>query len=209
VLSMSGPNGQATPVTSQEDTAESSDAPRPFPPQATRQTPQATRHLLVVLGAEESDVVCAAGGLIYDWSLGGWDVVVYLGVSRDDRPLRILGAKAAPLARLDSLRSDSSWPQAIIASSPLYHQDRAVREYFNEASLRNYAATAMLGDDWPSGLGQGIGRLKHRLSPAAHAFKLQAMLAAELMPAALEPIELFRGFAQRFTSNRFIGVAPT
>ncbi len=193
--------GQITPPTRQDD-AEPGDAPDPI-------RARATRHRLMVLGADESEVVSAAGGLIYDWSLAGWDIEVHLAASRDDRPLRILGAKTKPLTSPDSLRSDPLWPDAIIASSRLYHQNRSVRDYFTEASRRNYAATAVLGADWPTGLGHGVVQAEHRLSPAARAFKLQAMLAAQLDPAAQDSAEIFRGSTQRFPLDSLIGVAPS
>lgn len=164
----------------------------------------ATLHRLVIFGEDESEVVCAAGGLIYDWSSGGWDIVVHLAATSDGRPLQILGARTRPLTSPDSLRSGSLWPDAIIASPLVYRQEISVRDYFTRALLRNHAATAMLGDNWPAGLGQDIGQVKHRLSPGARAFKLQAMLAAELAPASLDSVEILRGCPQQFTSHRSI-----
>lgn len=163
-----------------------------------------TKHCLVVLGADETDVVRTAGGLIYDWSSAGWDVTVQLGVSRDDRPLRIVGAKTSSPIRRDSLRGDPLWPDAIIASHRLFSENLSVRAYFTEAVARGYAATAMPGNEWPSALDQSVGHIRHRLSPAARAFKLQAMLAAGVVPEQVASTELFRGSPERFTSHRFL-----
>ena len=146
-----------------------------------------TRRRLALLGADESHVVCAAGGLLYDWSLGGWDITVYLAEYCDDRPFRILGVKTELLDGANGFSTEPQWPDAIITSSTLYDQNDAVRGYLTEASRRNCAAVAILGDDWPVELGQGIGPVEHRLSAAARAFKVQAMIAAGRGSGTAEP----------------------
>lgn len=182
-----------------EMTQSTTQAENAQPPDTPTSRGRDTRHCLVVLGMDESEVVCAAGGLIYDWSLGGWDVTVHLAASRDGRSLRILGAKAEPLTSAERLCIDPLQPDAVIVSSLLYQQNHSVREYVAEALLCSYTATAMLGDDWPVGLGQNAGPVAHRLSPAARAFKFHAMLAAEVPPTRLGLMETFRGSVQRFT----------
>lgn len=77
-----------------------------------------------------------------------------------------------------------------------------------EATLHNYAATAILGNDWPDKLGNEAAEVKHRLSPAARAFKRQPMIAAELVAAPLESVETFRGSVQRFRSHTSGDVTP-
>lgn len=165
-----------------------------------------TKHRLVVLGADEPEVVRTAGGLIYDWSSAGGDVTVQLGISHDDRPLRILGVKTSSPIRRDSLRGDPLWPDAIITSQLLFRENLSVRAYFAEAAARGYAATAMSGNDWPSGLDQSVGHIRHRLSPAARAFKLQAMLAAGVVPEQLGSTELFRTDAALWRNKYFVAV---
>lgn len=190
-----------TPATSPENIIGRPDEPAPL------RAPEA-RHHLMVLGAGESEVICAAGGLIYDWSQRGWDVTVHLPAPCENRSFRILGAKATPLTVPDCLCSDPRRPNAIIVSSLLCRQNWPVRHYFMEATLRNYAATAILGNDWPDGLGNEAGEVKHQLSPAARAFKRQAMIAAELVAAPLESVETFRGSVQRFRSHTSGDVTP-
>lgn len=167
---------------------------------ALSRTGRATRYRLVIVGDNESEVVRAVGGLSYDWSSGGWDVVVHLAVPSDDRPLQILGARIAPLASLSNVRNGVLWPDAIIASSLVYRENLSVRDYFTRALLRSRAAIAMWGDEWPTGLGNNIGPVAYQLSPAARAFKQQAMLAAEVALLPPDSVEMLRGSPDRFTS---------
>lgn len=171
-------------------------------------TGRATRPRLLILGDNESEVVHAAGGLIYDRSSGGWDVEVQLTASGDGRPLQILGATSTSLADLDISREGSQWPDAIIVSPHVYRDNIAVRDYFTRALLRSQATTAMYGDDWPAGLGKDIGRVAYQLGPAARAFKRQAMLAAGLTPAPTASAEALRGCRREFASHRLVAAPP-
>ena len=167
---------------------------------------RATRPRLLILGDNESEVVAAAGGLIYDRSSGGWDVVVHLTASGDGRPLRILGAMSTSLADLGSFGDGSLWPDAVIVSPDVYRENIGVRDYFTRALLRSQATAAMYGDDWPVGLGKDIGRVAYQLGPAARAFKRQAMLAAGVTPTLLAAAETLRG-CRDFAAYRFVAAA--
>ncbi len=168
---------------------------------------RATRPRLLVLGDNESEVVGAAGGLIFDWSSGGWDVVVCLAASGDERPLRILGVTSTSVTSFDTLREGAQWPDAIIVSPHVYRDNIAVRDYFTRALLRSQATAAMFGDEWPVGLGKNIGQVAYQLGPAARAFKRQAMLAAGLTPTVVAAVETLRGCRRDLASDRFVAAA--
>lgn len=127
---------------------------------------------------------------------------MHLAQPSDDRPLKILGARTVPLTSIDNFSRGALWPSVIIASPSVYRQNITVRDYFTRALLQGHAATAMLGDDWPTGLGTDIRHFRHEPSPAARAFKLQAMLAAKVDPAPADSVEMLRGSSRAFTSHR-------
>jgi len=167
---------------------------------------RATRWRLAVLGADEPDVVCAAGGLLYDRSMTGWDVTVYLAELTDDRPFRILGVRTELFDDASSLSHESHSPEAIMASARLYDENDAVRGQFRQESRSDCTEMAIWGGDWPTALGPGVRRVEHRLSAAARAFKMQAMIAAGLTPATVDPIEVFRG-SSAFGTHGYVGPA--
>ncbi|GBE64499.1 hypothetical protein MFM001_09610 [Mycobacterium sp. MFM001] len=162
---------------------------------------RATPYRLAVLGANEPDVVWAAGGLLYDGSVRGWNITVYLAECRDDRPLRILGVNSE---LLDGFSSEAQRPDAIIASSGLFGENNVVRAYFEDTSRPNRADVAVWGGERPLNPRRGAQQLEHRLSAAARAFKVQAMIAARLDPESVDPIEVFRGDEQSFLAAQLL-----
>jgi hypothetical protein len=156
----------------------------------------ATRHRLTVLAWHAADVVSGAGGLVFDRVGGGWAVEVYLAERADQRPLRILGVDARDLS--DGFDAPSVWPDALVVAGELYERDVRVRNHFGAASRRRCTEIAIWGGSWPRGLEPGIGRVEHRLSTAAMAFKPYALEAAGAVPRC-GPTESFRTGKRRFT----------
>jgi len=85
----------------------------------------------VVLGADESEVVLAAGGSIPRLAPEG---LGHRGALRGflRRPA-IADIGCHDCTATESLRSDSLWTDAIIASPLLYRQNCSVRDYFAAA----------------------------------------------------------------------------
>ena len=148
------------------------------------------RYRLDVLAMNTAEVVSAAGGLICDRALMGWDVRVFT-VSGDDRqPLRILGADAFALDQATALSAIETSNSALIVSAELATTDFSVRQRFNAALLgrgevRLWGSTAV-------GVGPKLKLLQYRVSAAGLAFKGQALQAAALPHTGLATTEKFR-----------------
>jgi hypothetical protein len=156
---------------------------------------RATRPRMTVLAGDAADVVAEAGGLIFDGVRAGWVVEVYLADSADQRPLRILGVDARELS--DGIEPASEWPDAIVVAADLYAHEVRLRRFVGTASRQHCSEVAIWGGDWPATLEPGIGRVEHRLSAAAQAFKVHAMEAAGVAPR-LTPTESFHRGKRRF-----------
>jgi hypothetical protein len=152
---------------------------------------------MTVYAGDAAEVVTAAGGLIFDRVGNGWHVDVYLAERADQRPLRILGADTHELSG-GSDTAPAEWPDAIVVAAELNERDAQVRNHFGAASRRPDTEVAMWGGDWPISLGAGGGRVEHRLSYAAQAFKVYAMAAAGATPPSV-PTESFSSSVRRFT----------
>ena len=149
---------------------------------------------LIVLAVDAADIVTAAGGVIIDLVRAGWIVEAYLKAVSDERALRILGVKAQALpTRFD----EQDLPDAIYCSTELL-SNRGVR-MITEAARRNGGEVAFWGDD-PCDIEAGA-TARHRLSPAAKAFKAHAMTAAGVS-AHVNPTEAFRSGKRRVVKSR-------
>lgn len=139
----------------------------------------ATRHRMAVFAGNAADIVGFAGGLIFDRIGAGWDVAIQLASAtpEDERSLRILGIQG----RMHSAGFDSSdWPDVLLMGADVYSDHIQARRIFNTAARKQHAEVVMWGGDWPGELDPGIGAVEHRLSNAARAFKMHAMVAAGL-----------------------------
>jgi hypothetical protein len=155
----------------------------------------ATRHRLMVLAADAIDAVTSAGGLIFDRSSSGWKVDVYLAEPSDGRPLRVLGVSSDGLLP-GALPGPTECPDALVIAGELYTGNKNVRHFFNAASRNQLTEVAIWGGEWPAELCSGVGRVEHRLSIAARAFKAHSMDAAGVQPL-VEATESFHGGAHQ------------
>jgi hypothetical protein len=155
----------------------------------------ATRHRLTVLAAKVIDAVTGAGGLIFDRASSGWRVDVHLSEPGDERPLRILGVNSLGLLP-GALAGPTECPDALVIAGELYNVNSNVCRFFNAASRNHLTEVAIWGGNWPAELASGIGRVEHRLSIAAQAFKAHSMGAAGVQPL-VEATESFHCGAQR------------
>ncbi len=157
---------------------------------------RATRHRLTVLAADAVDAVTGAGGLIFDRVSSGWEVEVYLATPSDERPLQILGVGSDILPC--AYGTPTEWPDALIIAGELYKGNTNVRRFFAAASCSHLTEVAIWGGEWPAELAPGVGRVEHRLSTAARAFKMHAMDAAGVAPQ-VKPTESFHSGVRRFS----------
>ncbi len=146
---------------------------------------------MLVLANDGADAVAAAGGLLFDRASAGWIVDVRTALPADETAFRILGVPVGALA--DAVDAIQEWPDALVVSGKLHGQDAAVRELFLKAANHTGTEVAMWGGQWPRDLEPGVGRVEHRLSHAAVAFKPHAMAAAGLPPDAEAAEEFHSG----------------
>jgi hypothetical protein len=154
-----------------------------------------TRHRLTVLANDVIDAVSGAGGLIFDRASSGWKVDVYLAEPSDERPLRILGVSSYGLLP-GVLTGPTKCPDALVIAGELDKINRNVCHFFDAASHNHLTEVAIWGGKWPAELTSGVGRVEHRLSFAARAFKANSMDAAGVK-GIVEATESFHCGAQR------------
>lgn len=150
---------------------------------------------LTVVAVDPLDAVRNAGGWIYDRVRAGWKVNVVVPESCDVRPLEILGVGAYAAGRdTDELPVD---PVALAVSAQLFDADRSVRREVLGALRGGVAEVTMWGPCAPADVGYRVEPVQYRLSPAARAFKAQALRAAGASEsaAAAASVEQFHGCA--------------
>lgn len=149
------------------------------------------RYRLDVVAANAVDAVKFAGGWMYDRVMAGWDVTVLLADRTDERPLHILGVGTSDLDSALALWADRPHPQTVAVAADLFASNERVREGVLGALEQGLTEVTLWGDDLPAELDDSVGRVVHRLSAAARAFKSQALRAAA-DSAAVTGTETFR-----------------
>jgi len=152
------------------------------------------RYQLNVVASTTEDAVQSAGGWLCDRARAGWDVNVLVADGGDPRPFAILGATAVDLdERFVSMMRSASRAGALAVSADLLATDARVREEFLRVLKRGLTEVVVWGKQWPAELGRQADAVPHRVSPAARAFKTQALAAADVSSASVTPTEiLFR-----------------
>jgi hypothetical protein len=150
------------------------------------------RYRAVVLGTSVIDVVRATGGLIFDRTHQGWEVVAVLTDCADCRPLKIVGANVvhSDIAHAGQVRAEV--PRALLIAADLLRDDPTVRQWVQQSIDHGLTDVAVwdCGGSAPSGARRPM---KHWLSQAARVFKTEALRAAASAPAGLcAPAEVFR-----------------
>jgi hypothetical protein len=160
---------------------------RPRPPADHSLKPR-----LAVLAPSTTDVLRFAGGWLVDQGLAGWEVNVLTADHGDLQPLRILGALGHDLDTvLESPAPLGHCLRAIAIPADFYDADERARRIVRNACQARSADVRLWGDGQPAGQG-GAGRVRHRLSLAARAFKAQALAAARVSAEAATDVEVFR-----------------
>jgi hypothetical protein len=152
------------------------------------------RHQLTVVGLSTADVVQSAGGWLCDRARAGWDVNVFVTDPCDQVSLTILGATTLRLdGGFSSVMRGMSLGGALAVSADLLSSDSRIRSGVVNALKRGLTDVTVWGTQWPAELGRQADPLQHRVSSAARAFKLHALVAADLSTDAVTPTEtLFR-----------------
>lgn len=147
---------------------------------------------LTVVATDAADVVAGAGGWIYDRVRAGWKVSVVVPAAADVRPLEILGVRAYTAGR--DARDLPPEPAALAVPANLFDTDQVLRRHVTGALKRGTAEVTMWGECAAAELGYRVDRMQYRLSPAARAFKAQALAAAGVA-TTVAPIEQFHSCA--------------
>jgi hypothetical protein len=144
-----------------------------------------------VVTPSTAEAVRFAGGWLFDRVMAGWDATVYRADEDDDRPLRIIGARAAGLDHLVAALPRGAAPHAIAVHTDIYNRDARVRRMVLDALGERSARVSLWGDLRTAGGDEGSCSVLYRLSAAARAFKAQALAAASVPAGADDPVERF------------------
>ena len=139
-----------------------------------------------VVAASIADAVMSLGGLIFDRAMAGWEVTVLVDGDADravdDRPVRILGARAVRRsARLPR-------PHLLAVATDVIVKRDAVRRHVLE--IDDETEVLVWGRHRPTNLGRTFVALRHQPSGAAQVFKSCALAAVgvQAIPRADEGV---------------------
>jgi hypothetical protein len=152
--------------------------------------PFGDRYRLVAFSPSVEEIVEAAGGLLFDRAVTGWEVVVFVDAETGYLPLEVLGVSAVkPLALMTR---DAAIPSAdIVVVSADLHDDLRVRRYVAKA-VRRAGDVVAWGGSWHRRPNEAPGIVEYAASAAACAYKHQALLAAnDRKPRQHAAIETF------------------
>ncbi|HZQ31210.1 MAG TPA: hypothetical protein VFB19_05695 [Mycobacterium sp.] len=150
------------------------------------------RYRFDVAAVSVADVVCFAGGWIFDRVMAGWDVTVLIDTDEDRRPVHILGADTMDLETALGTWAGRAHPHSVAVSTQLIGSDARIRDGVLKALDHGATEVTLWGEVWPSGLTRTVDCVEHRLSAAARAFKAQALAALGIPALDAESIETFR-----------------
>lgn len=133
------------------------------------------RYRFQLVATSVADAVVAAGGLIFDQAMAGWEVTVAVAVTDDDRPLKILGAKAVDLTA--TMTTACPARMLAVASDVLVRSDW-VRRFALATVDANSADILLWGRLCPAELQDTLAPTRFRPSAAARTFKAHALAVA-------------------------------
>ncbi len=146
---------------------------------------------LDVVASSAADVVGSIGGWLYDRVRAGWDVNVLLPQECDNRPLQILGVRAADLDPQLLAGSTECAARGLAVSADMFAGDGRIRHEVLTALDRWMTEVTLWHEDWPLNIEHRTATVQHMLSGAARAFKRHALAAAGL-PGEVGPTETLR-----------------
>lgn len=149
---------------------------------------------LVVIARDAHELVGAAGGWLCDRVRAGWRVNAVLTDSADVRPLQVLGVRAVHVDT-DCAALVRENPAAVAISASILERDNALRADILRAVERGSAELTVWGRWQPGVLAGRVSPTRHRLSGAARAFKVQALVAAGSPCTTTDSVEEFHSCA--------------
>ena len=153
----------------------------------SRVAESSTPYSLLVLAESILDVVSSAGGLLFDRSPGGWQVIVGVTDESYEHALRILGVKALPLET--ALRSSGNHlavsAEAVAADQRIQQKVRASAR-IGQASVAYWGSSAEVIED------ERLHTRQYPLGAGARAFKAHAMAAIKTGSGPQSNFEIFR-----------------
>jgi hypothetical protein len=154
--------------------------------------PDFRRYRLQVASTTATDIVASVGGFILDTTWSGWETTIYAGRtdSFDDRALRVLGGRSAPLDDLLGAGNRDASPDVLAMSSDLYASDSRAWQWAKRVLRRGDVSLIIWGDHLRSDL-PTMRTASHQCSSAAVAFKASALAALRGAKVAVEPFEPF------------------
>jgi hypothetical protein len=168
----------ASPLSQLNSPAQPSGAKSPHPLSGDSDRPQG-RYWLHVLATNVADVVTSIGGLIFDRAMAGWDVTVEVerNLGREaDRPIRILGGRAATLvARPDGAGSAPRHTCLQLQPTCSSATNRSADWCGRRATAMQPTSCSGVGAARP--LNCRLVPVRHRPSAAAQVFKSHALAA--------------------------------
>ncbi|BBZ41491.1 hypothetical protein [Mycobacterium conspicuum] len=158
---------------------------------------RAIRHRLFVLCDTAAEVICAAGGWLFDQALAGCETIALVNDRTNNRALRIVGAEAIALHTPQARAALRARPDTLMVAANLFRHDEQVRHRTLEAIDEGQTKVMLCGNGWPTEF-EGLGTsVHHRLSIAAQAFKKQALGAAGASTNLVGLVETFGGIDLR------------
>ena len=135
------------------------------------------RYRLHVVAPSVAEAVASAGGLIFDRAMAGWDVTVLVAGEIDDRPIRILGAKAESLSTALASRGGAGHPRALAVATDVVAGSEVVRRNLVAACNATTIDILLWGEHCPPELECDLTPVGHQPSVAANVFKAHALAA--------------------------------
>lgn len=132
---------------------------------------------VTVIAADVDGVVGAAGGWLCDRVRAGWQVTVLVPPGRDLRALTILGVRAE-VWDFDADTLGRQRPAALAVDASVLRDDDRLRSEVFRAVDGGSAEVTVWGESGLFAADRRFGRVRHRLSAAARAFKARALLSS-------------------------------
>lgn len=149
---------------------------------------------LVVLSGDVNDTVTSAGGWLYDRVRAGWQVTVLAPPNSELRPLQILGFRISSFDDETDFLGKTA-PAAIAVAADVLRADERVRDEILRIVKSGTTEVTFWGDAESFETDTRFGRLSHRLSSAARAFKTYAVASAATPMLSVGATEEFRSYA--------------
>jgi hypothetical protein len=149
------------------------------------------RYRIDVVASNVADVVRSAGGWLFDRAMIGWDVNAVLPAGGNTRPLQILGVGTLELNSQFASAREGLAGYGLVVSAEMFASDARVRAEVLKALDRGLTEVALWGEGWPVEVDRQVSAVQHRLSAGARAFKVQALVAAEIQHSSVDFTETF------------------